>query len=74
MEFQTKPFNQRPRHMLSDQDVLFSILGSSEFADIPIRILRDGTDILHCGGALGYSFQRRIEDVFKPVPTFLHAI
>lgn len=74
IECQTKPFDQRPRHMLSDQDVLFSILGSREFADISIRILRDGTDILHCGGALGYSFQRRIGDVFKPVPTFLHAI
>lgn len=72
--YQSKPFENRPRHMLGDQDVLFSLLGTKEFSQIPIRILRDGTDILHCGGALGYSFTRRLGDVFKPKPTFLHAI
>jgi len=73
-EYQKMPFDCRPRHMMSDQDVLFSLLGTREYAEIPLKILYDGTDVLHCGGALGYSFWRRLGDAFKPVPTFLHAI
>jgi hypothetical protein len=71
---QKLPFDQRGQHFLGDQDVLFSLLGSSDFSAIPLGYLRCGRDIIHCGGALGYSVQMRLTNLFKPVPTFLHAI
>jgi hypothetical protein len=71
---QTLPFSQRPRHMLSDQDVLFSLLGSYDFRDIPVIVLKGGIDIIHCGGALGYSLSMRLSGLGRPLPTFLHAI
>jgi hypothetical protein len=60
--------------MNSDQDVLMALLGSQEFADIPLRIFGTGTEILHLGGQLGYSAIERLRGLSKPVPTFLHAI
>lgn len=71
---QSLPFQERPRHMLSDQDVLFSLLGSYDFRHIPIVVLRGGIDVIHCGGALGYSLGMRLSGLGKPLPTFLHAI
>jgi hypothetical protein len=59
---------------LSDQDVLFALLGSEEFSRLPLRYLRGGLDVIHCGGALGYSLRMRLAGLFHRVPTFLHAI
>lgn len=71
---QTLPFAERPRHMMSDQDVLFSLIGSYDFRHIPVVVLKGGIDIIHCGGALGYSLGMRLAGLGKPLPTFLHAI
>jgi hypothetical protein len=74
VDVQRRPFAERPRHMLSDQDVLFALLGSDEFPDCSLSMLRGGDEIIHCGGALGYSLGMRLTGVFRRVPTFLHAI
>jgi hypothetical protein len=70
---QALPLEQRALHMMSDQDVFNALLGAKEFADIPLKVLASGTEIIHCGGALGYSLSERIRCLAKPKPTFLHA-
>jgi hypothetical protein len=64
----------RPWHLISDQDVLNALLGSANFCDIPVRCLSVGTEVIHCGGAIGYTLGRRIGSLFHQVPPFLHAI
>ena len=68
------PFDQRPQHLLSDQDIMTGMLGSAEFADHPVHMLPHGKDVIHCGGALGFSLMERLQGLVRPLPTFLHAI
>lgn len=68
------PLMERPPHLRSDQDVLNALVGSAEFAAFPVRLLRTGRDIIHCGGALGYSLSERISGLFGSPPLVLHAI
>ena len=70
---QRLPLAERPLHMMGDQDVLNALLGSREFASIPIRLLRSGTDVIHAGGALGYSLRERLAGIPRKKPAFLHA-
>jgi hypothetical protein len=72
IEAQKRP--DRPMHLISDQDVLNALLGSAEFAGVPVRCLRVGRDVIHCGGAIGYPLVRRLAGLFRRVPPFLHAI
>jgi hypothetical protein len=71
---QRLPLPERPLHMSGDQEVLNALLGSPEFADIRIKVLGTGSDILHLGGELGYSTTERLRGLFRPKPAFLHAI
>jgi hypothetical protein len=73
LAFQARPLEERPIHMASDQDVLNGLIGAPEFADIPLHVFRSAVDIIHTGGALGYSWKERLSGVLKPKPTFLHA-
>ncbi len=70
----TLPLFDKAPHLWSDQDVLNALIGSAEFADLPVTILRHGRDVLHTGGALGFSLGERLHGLFLPVPTVLHAI
>jgi hypothetical protein len=54
--------------------VLFALLGSEEFSSFPLHYLLGGRDVIHCGGALGYSLPMRLAGIGHSVPTFLHAI
>jgi hypothetical protein len=71
---QKLPLDKRPLHMSGDQEVLNALLGSPDFANIPITVVGTGTEILHLGGELGYSTMERLRGLFLPKPTFLHAI
>jgi hypothetical protein len=71
---QRRPVPERPPHLMGDQDVLNALIGSAEFAGAPVRLLRGGVDVIHCGGALGYSLTQRLAGFFRCVPPFLHAI
>jgi hypothetical protein len=64
----------KPPHLWSDQDVLSALLGSTEFAGTPLRMLRHGVEILHTGGGLAFSLGERLGGIFKPLPVVLHAI
>jgi hypothetical protein len=70
---QTIPIEERPIHMASDQEVLNALLGAPDFADIPLYVFKSAFEIIHCGGALGYSTSERLRGMFRPKPTFLHA-
>jgi len=71
---QQKEFRKRPIHMLGDQDVLFALLTSTEFAQIPLRILRRGKHIVQFDGIWGYTTAERTRNLFGDGPTFIHSI
>ena len=73
VECETIPLDDRPVHLASDQDVLNALLGAPQFASIPVHVLQSAIDIIHTGGALGYSSLERLRGIFRPKPTFLHA-
>jgi len=72
--YDDRPLMERPPHVRSDQDVLNALIGSVEFAHYPVRLLRTGRDIIHCGGALGYGLGERLSGIFGSPPLVLHAI
>ena len=70
---QTVPIADRPLHLAGDQDILNALVGSTEFAAFPVHILKSGVDIIHAGGALGYSLGERLAGVVRKKPAFFHA-
>jgi hypothetical protein len=70
---QRAPVNERPVHAFGDQDVLTALLGSTEFASVPVRLFGTGKEIIHCGGVRTYTLGERLELLFGPAPTFLHS-
>jgi len=62
----------RPKHMLSDQDALTALLGSVEFANIPLRVLQRGRDIIQYFGFSAYTTAERLRNLFFGTPLFLH--
>lgn len=72
---QQQPWTRRPVHLLGDQEVLTALLGSREFADVPIRLLRRGAEIVQNGGAAGYTVAERLANVLsgRGLPPLIHA-
>lgn len=65
-------FGQRPFYMLGDQDVIASLLGSEEFASVPVEFLLRGRDIIqHCSPP-AYAPTDRIANLFRGTPAFVH--
>ncbi len=48
--------------MQGDQDVLTALLTSTEFADIPLKMLRRGKDIVQFDGVWGYTTTERLAE------------
>jgi lipopolysaccharide biosynthesis glycosyltransferase len=63
----------RPFYLLSDQDALTALLGSSRFADIKIDWLKRGLDIVHCFREDGFTVGERLVSIFRGLPVFVHA-
>ncbi len=65
---------RRPVWFQSDQDVLNALLGSQEFADVPVRFLKGGRDIIHSSGLTrSYPVRERLIGLLgQPIPPFLH--
>lgn len=73
---QAEPLNDRPPHFKGDQDVLTGLLGSEEFARVPIHWLRRGRDVAHCFqlGGVGYNVHERLRNMARRrVPVFAHS-
>ena len=53
--------------------MLNALLGSREFADLPVRFLRAGRDLIHCSGwGRSYSTRERLRGLFSPIAPILH--
>lgn len=72
-QFQRKTWQQRPVHMLGDQDVLTALLTSEEFAQIPLHILRRGQHIIQFDGVYGYTVAERMRNLLGDGPAFVHS-
>jgi hypothetical protein len=72
LRYQTLPFHERPLHFLGGQDALNALLGSREFASIPVHWMRTGREVIHSGGALAYSLSERLGGLFRRIPPFVH--
>ena len=53
LQAQAGPWYERPLHMVGDQEALTGLLGSAEFAHLPIRFLQRGSVIAQCFGPAG---------------------
>ena len=73
---QQGPWQQRPLHLLGDQEVLTALLGSREFAHVPLHLLRQGVDIAQCYGPAGFTPAARLRAALPGgrVPALVHAM
>lgn len=72
-EAQSLDWQNRPWHMLSDQDALTALVAAREYADIPLILLRRGTDIIQYFQMRGYTVVERISNIFSRGPMFVHS-
>jgi hypothetical protein len=72
-EAQRLPVANRPTHLVGDQDVLAALL-VSDFADLPVHYIRNGTDMLQHCGANGYHVMDRIKAIKGAQPAFVHML
>jgi len=70
---QQKSWIDRPVHMVGDQDVLTAILSSAEYAQIPLRILARGKEIIQFFGLYGYTMHERALRLVHGRPYFIHS-
>jgi hypothetical protein len=68
IETQKKPWHERPIHMIGDQEVLTALMGSTDFANIPLFLLRRGIDIAQCFGPAAFTPWERIARIGKGLP------
>jgi hypothetical protein len=73
-EAQRLPFDNRPSHLKSDQDVLTALLGSRAFAQIELDFLRSGFDILQNVAPSSYPVGARLRHSLFGWPYFIHAM
>ncbi len=69
-----RPLQKRPFHAMFDLDVLNAMLGSREWADVPVHVFPAGEFVVHSGGAGSYSLGERLRGMFKPSPPIFHAL
>jgi hypothetical protein len=72
-KIQRMDWQSRPPHMISDQDVLTALLASEEYANVPLKILERGKDIIQYFGFHGYTISERLSNVLISSPTFIHS-
>lgn len=67
-------WDQRPLHLMGDQDVLTALLASPEHAYVPVHLLKSGRDIAQCFEEDGYTVQDRLMNfIMHRVPPLIHA-
>lgn len=71
---QKMPWYERPLHMITDQEVLTGLLGSKQFADVPLMLLQRGRDIAQCFGPSGFTPLERLRCMTAELPAFVHAM
>ncbi|ETX12932.1 hypothetical protein OCH239_15240 [Roseivivax halodurans JCM 10272] len=71
---QDKPWDQRPIHLLGDQEVLNALLCSDHFKDCGVLVLRRGEHIIQYFGNHGYTLAERWRNFRNGDPYFVHAM
>jgi hypothetical protein len=69
---QRRPWDERPIHMIGDQDVLTALLSGQEFVDVPVVRLRRGAEIIQYFGPPGYTTRERMSNLRTGLPPFVH--
>ena len=65
---------EKPLHLLGDQDVLTALLGSKQFENLPLKLLHRGSEIIQDIPGRGYTVQERIENLKRnQLAPLLHA-
>jgi hypothetical protein len=72
-KIQRLDWRSRPPHMIGDQDVLTALLASEAYANVPLKILARGKDIIQYFGAHGYTVPERLSNALIGGPTFIHS-
>jgi hypothetical protein len=73
IEAQTKRYDERPIHLLGDQEVLSALLGSKMFAPVPLKYLKRGSEIIQQFGPGGYTVRERLGNFARGrVPALIH--
>jgi hypothetical protein len=71
---QAGPWYERPLHMLGDQEALTGLLGSAEFAHLPVSFLQRGSVIAQCFGPAGFTPAERVGALLRGGPALIHAM
>ncbi len=71
---QSKPWYERPIHMIGDQEALTGLLGSKDFVHLPVRLLRRGAEIAQCFGPAGFTPGERVRALLGEGPFMIHAM
>jgi hypothetical protein len=66
-------WRSRPLHMIGDQDAMTALLASEEYANVPLKILQRGKDIIQYFGSHGYTIPERLSNLLIGGPTFIHS-
>ncbi|MBP1805960.1 hypothetical protein [Rubellimicrobium aerolatum] len=70
---QQLPKLERPFHMVGDQDAMAALLGSHDFAHIPVRFLRRDREIAQCLYEDGFGPWGRLRNI-RRLPPLVHAL
>ena len=62
-----------PPHLGGDQNLLCALLGS-DFGNVPLQMLRQGRDVVHCLGPHAYRSIDRVRNAWRGLPPLVHAI
>lgn len=70
---QARPLHERPIYFCGDQEVLTGLLGSSDYAAVPLVQLKRGVEVAQCFGPSGYTVRERLR-TRKTLPLLIHAM
>jgi len=73
LEAQKLPWDQRPRHFMADQEVLTAMFCGQQYADLPLRFLYRGKDIIQYFQANCYTLRERFQNLRNGMPFFIHS-
>ncbi|MFP3786552.1 hypothetical protein, partial [Burkholderia sp. SIMBA_024] len=71
---QTLHWRERPIHLVGDQELLSALLSCDRFADVPIRWLRCGRDIVQAFGPASFSAAERLKVAGGQRPLAVHSM
>ncbi len=72
---QGSPWDERPLHLVGDQEVLTGLLGATEWAHVDVRLLRRGLDIAQCYSPASFAPTERVRlAVGRRFPVLVHAM